>query len=76
MFYLRKPSKVLPPLIRHATAEELYNYKNRFVLVDPPTDNPTTPDRPSDCCDNDCICHTDLVFINCELTSADLNANV
>lgn len=39
MFYIRKPTKVEPVIIvRQATAVELHNYKNRFIIK-PSADN-------------------------------------
>ena len=67
MFYVRKLTKEKPSLvIRQATAEELYNYKNRFTAVpdDTTSDGSDTNKQIGTC---GCACAGDMVFINCTL---------
>ena len=67
MFYVRKPTDdVVASIIREASAAELHNYKNKFVLVDTPGVN-TSPG-----------CNLDDLFfinINCDLNLDNLGSN-
>jgi hypothetical protein len=75
MFYIRKPTKTTTvSIIREATATELHNYKNRFI-VKPPIDEPEQEVAPG--CNCGCSHkHDELLFvnINCDLDLAGLGS--
>ena len=69
MFYIRKPSTEKVNLLRVATAAELHNYKNRFVIQPPTTEPEQEPDTS---CNRDCNgdhSFDEMLFINinCDL---------
>jgi hypothetical protein len=71
VFYIRKPIKAaVISVLREATSTELYNYKNRFVIV-PPVDDPVpSPEiKPGCACGHPSNCFDEMSFINinCDL---------
>lgn len=74
MFYIRKPDKKKSIIIREASAEDLYNYKNRFNRVEP--DDVAKPDNSTNDTGQLCDCKdfiaNELFFINCEISDSEL----